>query len=186
MKTRTYMRLALLIPLVIWVILLPAVILIYVVFPADLGSNGPDTFFGLIELVSSFYVIGILFWFLPYLVLSIGLLFASFRSRLEVLKYLLVLSPFAMAILVMTEVTIISLSIWGFSLTLAPFPEDIKISTAIFLLVSILGLGILALMWGYICVGLGLGSYKILQRFGKIKDEEKTKVEILQVSNQAA
>jgi len=186
MKTRTYVRLALLIPLVIWVILLPPEILINLVMPADLQSSGPDTFFGLIEIVFAFYVIGILFWFLPYLILSIVVLFASFRSRLEVLKYLLFLSPFAMALLIMTELAIISVATWGFSTTSAGFQEDIIISTAFFLLVGVLGLGILALVWGYLCVGLGFGGYKILQRFGKIKDEEMTKVEIIHVNNQAA
>lgn len=186
MKTRTYARLVLLVPLVIWVILLPAVILTSLVIPAYLGWNEPDMFFGLIELVFSFYVIGIPFWFLPYLLLSIVLLFASFRSRLEVLKCLLALSPFAMAILVVIELAIIAVAIWGFSIPSAGFQQDIIISTTIFLLVGILGFGILALMWGYICVGFGFGGYKILQRFGKIKDEEKTKVEIIHVNHQAA
>lgn len=186
MKTRTYARLALLIPLVIWVILLVAELLINVVIPADLRSNGPDSLFGLIEVIFLFYVIGILFWFLPYLVLSIGLLFASFKSRLEVLKVILFLSPFAMAIMVMIGLTIISVPTWGFSITATAFPEDLKTSTAIYLLFGVLGLSILALMWGYICVGLGFAGYKILQRFGMIRDEDMTKVKIIQVNNQPA
>jgi hypothetical protein len=47
-------------------------------------------------------------------------------------------------------------------------------------------MGILSLVFGYICVGLGYGGYKLLQQFGLIVDEEKGNPEIINVSSQAA
>jgi hypothetical protein len=177
MKTRTYARLALLIPILIWVILLLVEILINVVIPANLRSDG---LLALLEIVPFFYVFGILFWFLPYLILSIFLLSISFISRLEVLKYLFFLSPFVMAVLVMLEVTIISLPLGDYA-----FPDAGLLSTFMTTAGINLLMGILALIFGYGCVGLGLGGYILLQRFGMIDDVEKKHVEITNLTSQA-
>jgi hypothetical protein len=179
MKTKTYARLALLIPLLIWVIFLLVEMLVNVFIPADLRSNGVDTFFGLAETVLLFYVIGILFWFLPYLALSIILLLISFKSRVEVVKYLFVLSPFAMAILVMLEVTIVSLTTGGSAMASDGLISNFEYSVGINLL-----FGILALVWGYICVGLGLGGFKLLQHFKMIKEEEMVNSQSIAVNSQ--
>ena len=175
MKARTYARLALLIPLLIWVIVLLIQMLIILFRPVDVYSNGTDTdtLFGLVEMVLSFYMIGILFWFLPYLVLSIALLIISFNSQLDVLKYMFVLSPFAMAILVMMEMTILSLAT-GVVLSPADIVSNIATSAGINLFV-----GIFALVCGYICVGLGFGGYLLLQYFGLIKQAETISSEVL-------
>lgn len=179
MKTRVYARLALLIPLLIWAIFLLVGMLINAVIPAELRSNGPNTFFDLLEIVLLFYVIGILFWFLPYLVVSAILLLVSFKSRLNVLKYLFVLSPFAMAMLVMLEVTIISLATGGIAMPSDELVSNLKTSVGVNLL-----FGVLALVWGYICVALALGCYKLLQHFGRIKEEEKINSEAIAVASQ--
>jgi hypothetical protein len=179
MKTRVYARLVLLIPLLIWMIFLLVGMLINAVIPADLRSNGPNTFFGLLEIILLFYVIGILFWFLPYLVLSTVLLLVSFKSRLNDLKYLFFLSPFAMAILVMLEVTILSLATGGIAIPSDELVSNLKTSVEVNLL-----FGILALVWGYICVVLGLGGYKLLQHFGRIKEEEKINSKTIAVASQ--
>ena len=177
MKTRTYARLALLIPLLIWVIFLLVELLINAVIPDDLRPDGPTSLFGIVEIVLLYYVIGILVWFIPYLILSIALLLISFKSRLEVLKYAFVLSPFAMTILVMTEVTILSLATAGDAVPSMDFASSFKEATGINLLV-----GILALVWGYICVGLGIGGYKLLQHFGMIKAEAEIQPQIISVN----
>jgi hypothetical protein len=44
--------------------------------------------------------------------------------------------------------------------------------------------GVLALVWGYICVALGLGGHKLLQHFGRIKEEEKINSETIAVASQ--
>lgn len=181
MKTKTYARLALLIPLLIWVILLFVELVINLVIPADLRSSEQMTVFGFLELIMMFYVFGILFWFLPYLVLSIALLLISFTSRLKLLQFLFILSPFAMAILAMMEGTIITLATRDLFRQSADILSNLIASTSFSLI-----MGILSLVFGYICVGLGYGGYKLLQQFGLIVDEEKTKVEIIPITNQAA
>jgi hypothetical protein len=47
-------------------------------------------------------------------------------------------------------------------------------------------MGILALVYGYICVGLGFGGYKLLQQFGMIVDKEKANPEIIYLTSQEA
>jgi hypothetical protein len=178
MKTRTYARLALLIPLLLWVILLLVELLINAIIPADLRSNGPNTFFGLLEIVILFYLIGIVLWFLPYLVLSIAMLIISYKIRLERLQYVLILSPFAMAILAMMEATLVSLPAGGFASPSADLATNFMTGIGINLM-----MGILSLVYGYICVGLGFAGYRLLQHFGKINDEEKTTVEITNVNS---
>jgi hypothetical protein len=45
-------------------------------------------------------------------------------------------------------------------------------------------MGILSLVYGYLCVGLGFAGYKLLQRFGMIREEEKTNMEIKNLNSQ--
>ncbi|MGE5464098.1 MAG: hypothetical protein ACM3PS_12125, partial [Syntrophothermus sp.] len=104
MKTQTFARLSLLIPLLLWVILVVIEILVNKYIPADRRSGDPTALLEILEMGLLFYVFGILFWLIPYLLLSITLLVLSFRSRVEVLRNIFMLSPFVMAILVMTEV----------------------------------------------------------------------------------
>jgi hypothetical protein len=181
MKTKTYARLALLIPLLIWVILTLVEFVYNLAIPADLRSSASMTVFSILEIIIMFYVFGILFWFLPYVVLSIALLFISFRSRLRMLQYLFILSPVAMAILAMAEGAIITLSIKD---SIMPSADSLSnfIASAGFSLM----MGILALAWGYVCVGIGFGGFKLLQRFGMIVDEEKPGSEVINVSSQVA
>jgi hypothetical protein len=182
MKPRTYARFALLIPFLVWVILLFLLFLINVVVTVFLPSTGQMSFFDLLQAFLLFYIIGILFWFPPYLVLSMTLLFISFKSRLETMKYLFVLSPFAMAMLVMLETAIILIPAGTMNamtpIDLASTFKDRTVANLIF--------GALAIVWGYLCVCLGLAGYKLLQHFGKIKEDEKISVEITNVNNQAA
>jgi hypothetical protein len=179
MKTRTYARLSLLIPLVIWVIFFLVTMVINVYIPADKRPDGPSSLFGVLEIILFYYVIGILIWLIPYLVLSIALLILSFKSRLEVLRYIFVLSPFAMTILVMLEATLISLATTGNTVTSIDYMSTFKSTTEVNIFV-----GLLALIWGYVCVGIGYGVYKLLHRSGRIIDEEKINPVTINVTSQ--
>ena len=181
MNTKTYARLALLIPLVIWVILILVELVINLVVPAELRSSEQMKVFGILEIFMMFYVFGILFWFLPYLVLSIALLLSSFTSQLKMLQYLFILSPFAMAILAMMEGTIITLSTRELFMSSADLLSNFITGAGFSLM-----MGILALVYGYICVGLGFGGYKLLQQFGILVDKENINPEIINVSSQEA
>ncbi len=179
MKTRTYARLALLIPLLIWLVFLLLALLINILVPVDRRPDGPSSLFGILEMIIYYYVFGILVWFLPYLVLSIGLLIMSFKSWMKMLRSAFFLSPFAMAILVMLEATIFSLSTVGDAVSSSDYMTTFKNTTEINLAV-----GLLALVCGYICVGIGYGIYRLLQRSGRIMEEEQSNPEIQNKTSQ--
>jgi hypothetical protein len=86
-----------------------------------------------------------------------------------------------MAILAMLEGTIITLSTRDLFQSSADIISNFIISTSFSLM-----MGILALVYGYICVGIGFGGYKLLQQFGMIVDEEKANPEIIRMISQEA
>jgi hypothetical protein len=169
MKTRTYLRLSLLTPFLVW-----GVCVLFFIILSTFESNGSESMgssvvVGLVFWVVLFYVFGIVGWFLPYVLLSLLLLIWSFRSRTQVLMKGFALSPFAMTILIVIFVNMLSIGTGGwdmFSSNSAENFENFFVSNLLF--------GILALIWGYICIGLGFGIYKSSQRLGFIRDEANT------------
>jgi hypothetical protein len=174
MKTRTYARLSLLIPILVWVISLLLLLIIFVLFPDSQTTMEMPTMVAVVGVLLFFYVIGIVFWIIPYLLVSLVLIVISFKSVEKVLRGVYVLSPILMAVVVMIVVT-----------TLAIAPQDVSLPVSNFLsnLQDSIGTGglfaVLALIWGYLCVGLGLGGYKLLQHFGMIKEEGKLNFEVV-------
>jgi len=168
MKTKTFLRLSLLTPFLVWGIC----VLFFLIWSAFDGS-GPvaneSTMVGIILWSVLFYVFGIIGWFLPYLLLSIVLLVWSFRSRAEVLMKVFAFSPVAMAILIVIFLSMISMSTQDWDM----FSSN-PLANAENFFGSPLWFVILTLVWGYVCVGVGFGVYKILQRRGFIKDEAIT------------
>ena len=165
MKTTTFLRLSLLIPFLVW-----GMCVLFFVLWSGSDSSGPvaneSSMLGIILWSILFYVFGIIGWFLPYLLLSFILLFWSFRSRAGVLMKVFALSPVAMAILIVVFLSMISASTQDWDM----FLSNPLVSTENFF-GSPLWFVILTLVWGYICVGIGFGIYKILRRRGLIKDE---------------
>jgi hypothetical protein len=165
MKTATYLRLSLLIPFLVWAFCALALFLWSTFEPNELGSEG-STAFAAIAVFFLYYVFGILVWFLPYLLLCIILLARSFKSRAQVRIKGFALSPFGMALLVLAVVNMLSLhgeDISTIVATRAAFAEDLWGSNVVFLL--------LTLLWGYLCVGIGYGIYRILRGLEFIRDE---------------
>lgn len=165
MKTRTYLRLALLIPFLVWGIC----VLFFVIWSAT-DNSGPvtneSTILGMILWAILFYVFGIIGWFLPYLLLSIVLLVWSFRSRVQTLMKVFAWSPVVMAGLIVIFLSMISASTQDWDM----FQSNPLANSQNFF-GSPLWFVLLTLVWGYICVGLGFGLYEILRRRGFIKDE---------------
>jgi hypothetical protein len=167
MKTTTYLRLSLLIPFLVW-----GICVLMVMLFARLGNNGSNlnesTSFKVLLLWSVlFYVFGIVGWFLPYLLLSLVLLVWSFTSRAEprVLIRVFALSPLAMAIVILFVVNVVPLAAQNpdmFSAVPTPDPGNLIVANLWYML--------LALSWGYLCVGIGFSLYSVLQRRGFIKD----------------
>ena len=166
MKTTTYLRLSLLIPFLVWGVCLLFFLLLGTFEPTGSEIMGSNIVLGLIFWTILFYLFGIRGWFLPYLLLSVILLIWSFRSPASVLMKGFVLSPLFMTVLIMILVNVWSIGSgnWGsFSYSPTENFENFFGSNLWFV--------ILTLGWGYLCVGIGYGLYRLLQRQGLIKDE---------------
>jgi hypothetical protein len=167
MKTVTYLRLSLLIPLLVWGLCLLVYILIASATPeSELGYmaevSGPNR----VTIFFAFYIFGIFVWIFPYLLLSLILFFWSFISQARTALKVFALSPLAMTILTIAMLNILALNNTGEAAILSnPAIDQDYIS------LNILGAAF-TLIWGYICVGIGFGIYKLLQRRQFIRDED--------------
>ena len=85
-----------------------------------------------------------------------------------------VLSPFAIAVLVMTEFTLLSMIIPDSALPVSGLEATFlgTVQTNILF-------GGVTLVWGYVCVGLGLGIYRLLKRLNVLRDEVKHEPEMV-------
>ena len=176
MKTRSYARLSLLIPLLIWVISLLFLLAVFALFPdSQTISQTPKLVAG-VQMLLLFYVIGIIYWLIPYLLVSLVLLLISFIITEKLLKVMYILSPILMAGVILIAVT---------TVTIIPFEGPLVIDDLTSGLQDSIGAGalfaIITLIWGYICVGLGFGFYLLLQRFRMIRGEGKINSEIIGV-----
>ena len=159
MKTTTYLRFSLLIPFLIWGI---CFLLMMAIGSASMDQFVPelpdDISFGIAVFFTS-YLIGIVFWIFPYLLLSLILFFWSFIGRASTALKVFALSPLAMTLLTVATVIILDLGASG--------GMDPDFFSFIVFVVA------LVLVWGYICVGIGFGIYKLLRRKQLIQDEER-------------
>jgi hypothetical protein len=166
MKSITFARLSLSIPLLVWVLSTSLVILASALFPEEMSPGESIDLLAVAAVLMLFYDIGILFWFIPYLILAIVLLLLSFRIQVPMLKYLFALSPVFMAILIMLMVALIAY---------IPSTDPLMDTDLAYTHLETIGIsglfGIVTLIWGYICVGIGFGLYKALQVVGVTKDE---------------
>jgi hypothetical protein len=191
MKTRTFAHLSLLIPPGIWVISLLLLIAGFAFFPDFLTSSETPAPVGAVELLILFYVIGIVYWVLPYLVLSLTLLLISFMVTEKVLKVAYLFSPILMTSMIMTVVVVTTIiPVVGSLLidSLSSTFQDYSLTDALYVIVVLYAIleliAIVALIWGYICLGLGFVAYNLLQQFGMIKVEEKINPKIIAVRSQ--
>lgn len=164
MKTTTFLRFSLLIPFLVW-----GICVLLFIFWSRLEGSDPtaneSSVAGIMLWAMLFYVFGIIGWFVPYLLLALGLLVWSFRARAETLMKVFALSPLAMSVLIVIVLSVISAGSqdWGM------FQAN-PLASAENFFASPLWFVFLTLLWGYICVGAGFGIYKILQRGGFIRD----------------
>ncbi|MEO8357126.1 MAG: hypothetical protein ABI621_14540 [Chloroflexota bacterium] len=166
MKTTTYLRLSLLIPLNIWGV---GVLLIAIASTRpeiDLGymadASGPNW----VAIFFAFYIFGIIVWIFPYILLSLILFFWSFISQARTALKVFALSPLAMTILTIATLNLLALNNTGEAAILSnPVIDQDYIG------LNIIGAAF-TLIWGYICVGIGFGIYKLLQRQAIVREEE--------------
>lgn len=168
MKAKTYARLSLLIPFVIWGLLLVYSFAISSLPVRDDLSNMSSSMGDWIDRAIAFYVFGIIFWLLPYILLGLILVSLTFLLQPRVLVTLYVLSPFAMTILTLALTNLVAfMDPWQGTLASNPSLNFQDLVSFNILLV------IFILVWGYICVGIGYGGYKLFQHLNVIKEDIK-------------
>lgn len=165
MKTITYLRLSLLVPFLVWLICLVGYMLISASTGNDLTIAESATPANLVFLFFAFYIIGIIVWIFPYLLLALILFLSSFLSKAQVAMKVFALSPLAMTVLTLAALNLLTLSSTSGDAVFSS-AADFQDFTNFNLLVA----GI-TLLWGYLCVGIAYGLYRILQRVGFIKED---------------
>lgn len=154
MKPKTYFRLTLLFPYLLWCI---CALTVYILSLQD-TSTAWDT--ALMPVF--FYTFGILLWFVPYTLLAVGLLIWSRNKPTATLRKAAMIAPLLFAVLMLIESTLVSLPFDN----AADYMETMPGQTAL--------LGGFSLVFGYMCVGIALGFYKLLQTRGLIQEENSS------------
>jgi hypothetical protein len=167
MKTNTYLRWSLLIPFLVWILCLVFVIPASLITFQDPTFGQSNSISDVLFAFAGAYLFGIVLWVFPYLLLSLILFFSSFLGSPRLMIWLHALSPLAMTALTLALMNIFLFAYVGVS----AFP-DMPISSLQGYTESTLAVGGLSLLWGYICVCIGYGIYKLLQRRGFIRDEQ--------------
>lgn len=143
MKPRTFFGFALLLPYVFWVVSM------LVAFALSAQNTAEDWNFVLVPF--AFYAFGVIVWFIPYTVLAIGMWVWSRKKTSSALFKAGIAAPMIFFVLMLLEAVLI--------IPLAESPGRFLhelVNQAVFL-------GILSLVYGYFCVGVALGVFKILQ-----------------------
>jgi len=151
MKPRTFFGLALLIPYFLWGI---CALIFFLV-----SSHEIPEAWSLALMPITFYTFGILLWFVPYTILAAGMWIWGRNKSTTVLSKLALFAPVLFFVFMLVEAVLVSL------------PADSAIELAKSAFQMLLLLGGFSLVFGYLCVGIGLGVYKFLQSKHLIVEE---------------
>jgi hypothetical protein len=157
-KPQTYIRLSLLLPYVLWAILFLLALL------QEGSGEGRTNFLGL-EFITSIYLAGIFFWFIPYTLLALGLLIWSRHRPEKTILRVFAFSPLMLAVLILLEINLLSIITGGLDTYLSGqgFQNFVALN----------GLAVVfSLLAGYLCVGFGFALYKTLQSLKIIKEAQ--------------
>ncbi len=171
MKTNTYLRWSLLIPILVWLLCLLFMIPASLITFQDPTLGQSNSILDLLFAFAGAYLFGIVLWIVPYLLLSLILFFSSLIGSPRVMITLCALSPLAMTALTLALMNIFLFGYVGVS----AFP-DMPISSLQGYTESTLAVGGLTLLWGYMCVCIGYGIYRLLQRRGIIREEQALEI----------
>jgi hypothetical protein len=162
MKPQTLIRLSLIIPYLLWG--LSAII----VAVGSSSKNSPfDTspILSMLLYIPMLYALGIFIWGIPYTLLAIGLGLWSRDKPTQKIFRVFALSPVMLAAL-------ISLEMFAFSVNWNDLGAGISQNSTDFG-ASILSLGALALIFGYLSIGVVAGIYKVLTLLNLIKNKNE-------------
>lgn len=162
MKPQTYLRLALLLPYLLWGFAL-------LLMQGYGGRENPSPLDRIIPLdfswILSLYVIGAFFWFLPYTLLALGLLVWSIHKKIRTIMQVFAISPLVLTVLIVIEINLLSIVTQDSSSSLS--------ASNFTNLLALNGLAVaLTIAAGYLCVGIGFGLYKLLKSINVIKESE--------------
>lgn len=167
MKTNTYLRWSLLIPFIVWMLCLLGFLIAQASPAEDLIFNQSIAVMDYLVILAAFYLFGIIVWLMPYLLLSLILFLSSFIAPAQVMIRIFALSPLAMTALTLALMNILLFFDFGEGTA-----SSLPVSSLQEFATSSLAMGGISLLWGYICVGIGYGIYKLLRRRGMIRDEQ--------------
>ena len=153
MKSQTYLRLSLLIPYLFWIVSAGVTAI----------TNQFPEYENIIGYIAIFYTIGIIIWGIPYTILAIALWFWSRGKDTRKVARIFALSPILLGILLVIEILIVSINWSDISNSFLQPSSDFT--------ASILTLGGLSLLYGYLCIFIAAGLYKLLKAFKVIKAE---------------
>lgn len=157
MKPKTFLGLALLFPYMSWVICALIAFL--------LSSQELSAAWNALLAPVFYYAIGIVIWIAPYTLLAIGLgLWSRGKAPRQIAK-VFAFSPFMLAVLLVMMMLIISIDWNHIGAGLSYLSPDFGM--------SMLAIAGLALIYGYFCIGIIVGIYKVLKMLKMIKDEEE-------------
>jgi hypothetical protein len=159
-KPVTLFRLGLLLPYALWTLSAGIVALV-----TTLGEVSETVSNILMPLF--FYAFGILFWLIPYTLLTVGLWIVSREKPISTLKRLALGAPLLLAMLMTLEGAGISLLTGNISTLQQDLPGQL-------LLFGGFSLGV-----GYLCVGLAFVVFKILETQNLIAIEQRAELAAL-------
>lgn len=154
MKPRTYFGLALLFPYILWAIC--------ALIAFTLSGQETSTGWDILLMPVFFYAIGILLWFIPYTLLAIGLWIWSRNKSVTGLFRAAMAAPVLMGVLMLLEGLLVNLPASDLAQLGRELPGQIAL------------LGGLSLVFGYVCVGIAWGIFKILKTRKFIAEETPT------------
>jgi len=169
MKPKTFFKSALLIPYILWII---GFLIVYLtsLLPDNPDYSNTNSLGNVIIMVVFYYTFGAIVWFIPYTLLAAGLLIWSRRKPITDIYKAALLSPLFFFGLMSVVSVLLFIDAGGAQ-------EIVNNAKGPFLVISVF-----SLVFGYLCVGIGMGMYKLLKSRGLIKEEMITTPEIL-ISN---
>ena len=162
MKPQTLLRVSLIIPYLLWGL---SALIVAVVSSSKNTPFDTGLIINVLLYIPMLYAFGIFIWGIPYTLLAVGLGLWSRGKPTQKIIRIFALSPVMLAILISLEMFAFSIN-WndlgaGFSQNSTDFGA------------SILGIGALAVVLGYLSIGVVAGIYKVLTLLNLIKNENE-------------
>ena len=163
MKSQTYLRLSLLVPYVLWGV---ATIIVLLTPALTNPSVEPNAMMNALAGIAFIYAFGIILWGIPYTLTALGLWFWSRGRPARQMVRVFAFSPFMLAILLAMEIFVTSINWTDIRAGFSQQPSELG--------GSMLSVGVLALVFGYLCIGIAAGTHKILKSLNVIRDENES------------